>query len=79
MCAARSRRLRLFQAGSTLWKTPGVSAAPYQPMPKPSPFVVSAPSWEWRLWSMRECSGLYRSVSMLTGEPEYASQRHISA
>ena len=25
MCAARSRRFRSFQAGSTLWKTPGVS------------------------------------------------------
>jgi hypothetical protein len=29
-----------------------------QPMPKPSPFVVSAPSLEWRLWSIRECFGL---------------------
>ena len=39
-----SRRFRSFQAGSTLWKTPGVSPTPYQPIPKPSPFVVSAPS-----------------------------------
>ena len=28
---------------------PGVSLSPYQPTPKPSPFVVSAPSFEWRL------------------------------
>ena len=41
-----------------LWYTPGVSGVPYQPMPKPSPFVVSAPSFEWRLWSISECSGL---------------------
>jgi hypothetical protein len=45
-------------AGSTLWKTPGVSPTPYQPLPKPSPFVVSAPSCEWRLWSISECFGL---------------------
>jgi hypothetical protein len=45
ICADRSRRFRSFQAGSTLWKTPGVSPTPYQPMPNPSPLVVSAPSW----------------------------------
>ena len=28
------------------------------PTPKPSPFVVSTPRRAWRLWSMRECSGL---------------------
>ena len=50
--------------------TPGVSAAPYQPMPNPSPLVVSAPMVEWRLWSMSECFGLYRSSSRRTGEPE---------
>ena len=44
-----SCRLRSFQAGSTLWNTPGVSPRPYQPIPKPSPFVVSAPSFECRL------------------------------
>jgi hypothetical protein len=32
--------------------------ASYQPTPKPSPFVVSAPSREWRLWSISEWSGL---------------------
>ena len=58
MCPASSRRLRSFQAGSTLRKTPGASPAPYQPSPKPSPFVVVAPSCEWRLWSISECFGL---------------------
>jgi hypothetical protein len=51
-------QVRSFQAGSMLWKTPGVSPTPYQPTPKPSPFVVSAPIVEWRLWSMSECAGL---------------------
>ena len=31
-----------------------VSGAPYQPTPNPSPFVVSAPSRECRLWSTNE-------------------------
>ena len=31
----------------------GLSIGPYQPTPKPSPFVVSTPRREWRLWSMR--------------------------
>src|SRR2546426_4782748 len=44
----RSRRLRSFQAGSMLWKTPGVWVWSYQPTPKPSPFVVSAPIVECR-------------------------------
>jgi hypothetical protein len=78
MCADRSRRFRSFHAGSTLRKTPGVSPTPYQPIPKPSPFVVSAPSCEWRLWSISECSGLRINSSIGTGKPEYASQRHIS-
>ena len=76
-CRASSRRLRSFQAGSMLWKTPGVRVWSYQPTPKPSPFVVSAPIVECRLWSMSECFGLYRSISIRTGEPEYASQRHM--
>ena len=38
-------------------KTAGVAPAPYQPTPKPSPLVVSAPSRECRLWSMSECAG----------------------
>jgi len=49
-----SRRLRSFQAGSMLRKTPGVSCSPYQPRPKPSPLVSSAPSREWRLWTISE-------------------------
>ena len=53
-----SCRLRSFQAGSMLRKTPGVSCSPYQPTPKPSPLVVSAPSCEWRLWTISECFGL---------------------
>ncbi len=57
-CAARSLRFRSLQAGSTLWNVPGVSWSPYQPMPKPSPFVVSAPIVEWRLWSISECFGV---------------------
>ena len=57
-CAARSRRFRSFHAGSMLWNVPGVSPTPYQPIPKPSPFVVSAPIVECRLWSMSECFGL---------------------
>jgi hypothetical protein len=69
-CEASSRRLRSFHAGSTEWKVPGVSAAPYQPTPNPSPFVVSAPIVEWRLWSMSECFGSYRSCSRRTGDPE---------
>ena len=55
---ASSRRLRSFQAGSIPWKTAGSSPMPYQPTPKPSPFVVVAPSRECRLWSIREWPGL---------------------
>jgi hypothetical protein len=54
MCPASSRRFLSFHAGSTLLKTAGMSDSPYQPTPKPSPFVVSTPSREWRLWSMSE-------------------------
>src|SRR4029453_15449573 len=36
MCPASSLRFRSFQAGSTLWNTPGVSSVPYQPTPNPS-------------------------------------------
>ena len=38
--------------------TPGVSRSPYQPMPNPSPLVVSTPRREWRLWSISEWTGL---------------------
>jgi hypothetical protein len=57
MWPAISRRLRSFQAGSMLLNTPGVSRSPYQPTPNPSPFVVSTPRRECRLWSMSECTG----------------------
>ncbi len=70
MWAAMSRRLRSFQAGSVPWNTPGVSGAPYQPTPKPSPFRVVAPSRECLLWSISEWTGLTSSSSSNTGEPE---------
>ena len=44
-----SRRFWSFQAGSTLRNTPGVTSVTYQPRPKPSPLVASAPSREWKL------------------------------
>ena len=68
-CMASSRRLRSFQAGSVPWKTPGVGWAPYQPTPKPSPLVVSAPSVECRLCTISECLGLYSSSSSRTESP----------
>src|SRR3954469_5967095 len=61
-----------------LRKTAGVSWSPYHPTPNPSPFVSSAPSCEWRLWTISECSGSYSNCSSATGDPEEASQRHIS-
>src|SRR3954467_9081073 len=75
---ASSWRLRSFQAGSMLRNTPGVSRSPYHPTPKPSPFVVSAPSCKCRLCTTSEFLGLYSSSSMRTGAPEYASQRHTA-
>ena len=59
ICVATSRRFSSFQAGWVLLNTTGVAPLPlpYQPMPKPSPFVVTPPSWACRLWSMIECSG----------------------
>src|SRR4029077_11365478 len=64
---ASSRRLRSFQAGSVLLKLPGSPEAEYHPMPKPSPFVGSAPMRELRLCSIRECCGPYSTLSMRTG------------
>ena len=78
ICPASSRRLRSFHAGSVLRNTPGVSLVPYHPTPKPSPFVVSAPSCECRLCMTSEFLGLYSRSSSSTGAPEYASQRHMS-
>ena len=57
MCRESSCRLRSFQAGSMLWKIPGSSPTPYQPIPKPSPFVGSAPIVELRLWTISEWCG----------------------
>ena len=56
--AHSSRRLRSFQAGSVLRNSPGVSQAPYQPTPNPSPLVVVAPSCECLLCTTREFCGL---------------------
>src|SRR5215831_19848107 len=78
MCFDRSRRLRSFQAGSMPRKTAGASSSPYQPMPKPSPFVSSFPSRACRLWTINECSDPYSRSATSTGEPEYASQRHTT-
>src|SRR3954454_13018654 len=77
MWPASSRRFWSFQAGSMLRKTPGVWETPYQPTPKPSPFVGSAPSRDERLWSTIEFVPAYSTSCMRMGEPEYASQRHI--
>ena len=55
----------------------GYGADPYQPTPKPSPLVVVTPRRECLLWITSELSGLYKSSSRFTGEPEYASQRHM--
>ena len=35
-----------------------IGLSPYHPTPKPSPFVVSAPSVECRLWSINEWAGV---------------------
>jgi len=49
-----SRRFWSFQAGSMLPNRPGAGIASYHPIPKPSPSVASAPSFERRLWSINE-------------------------
>lgn len=58
--SAISRRLRLFQAGPMSLRIAGlpVSSSVYHPTPNPSPFVVSTPSLECRLWSISEWAGL---------------------
>jgi hypothetical protein len=65
-----SRRLRSFQAGSVLVKTPGRSVRPYHPTPNPSPLVVSTPSCECLLCTTSEFLGLNNRSSRQTGEPE---------
>src|SRR5215203_2574638 len=56
---------------------PGVSRAPYQPTPKPSPLTVSTPRCECRLCTTNEFSEVNSRSSSPTGDPEYASQRHM--
>src|SRR3954463_748895 len=77
MWPASSRRFRSFQAGSPLGKPPGGPPTPYQPTPNPSPFVVSAPSRECRLWSINPCGELNSSSSMITGWPCHAIHLHM--
>src|SRR3954470_8389403 len=76
---AISRMLGSCQGGSVLRTTAGSAPLQYQPMPKPSPFVVSDPRRECMLGSIRACAGAYRASPRTMGEPEYASQRHMSA
>ena len=75
--SATSRRFSSFHAGSMLLKTAGRGPAPYQPMPKPSPLVVVAPSCECRLWSISEWTGLNRRSDARIGSPEYAIHLHM--
>ena len=49
----------------------------YQPMPKPSPSVVSTPMREWSAWSIRPCGERNSSSSISSGWPKEAFQRHI--
>ena len=68
---ASSRRFRSFHAGWTLRYSAGSGRTPsYQPTPKPSPFVVVAPSREWRLWSISEYFRWTMSASSGIGSPE---------
>jgi hypothetical protein len=66
-CAASSRRLASAQAGDTLRYSAGPSPVPYQPRPKPSPLVGSAPIRACRLWSTIPCCVLTSSSSISTG------------
>jgi hypothetical protein len=70
MCPESSSRFWSFHAGAMLWKTPGTWLEPYQPRPKPSPFVGSAPRRECRLWSISELPGVYSASLSRIGEPE---------
>jgi hypothetical protein len=76
---ASSRRFMSLQAGWIERNSAGirVPSSLYQPIPKPSPLVVSAPRRECRLWSISECRGLYNNSSSRIGDPEYAIQRHM--
>ncbi|SCD47563.1 hypothetical protein GA0115245_11657 [Streptomyces sp. di188] len=78
-CPAISRRLRSLQAGPMSLTTAGLSlSGMYQPVPKPSPLVVSTPLRACRLWSIRECTGRWSRFSSRIGVPEQASRRHMS-
>ena len=48
---------------------PGDSTASYQPTPKPSPLVVSAPSRECSLWSISKRTGVYSTCMSRMGSP----------
>src|SRR3954467_1762772 len=56
---------------------PGPSPPPYQPTPKPSPLVVSAPIRECRLWSTSPCWVLNSSSSISSGCPDQAIHLHM--
>src|SRR5271154_7421423 len=68
MWSAISCRFLSFHAGSVLWKTPGVGGAPYQPTPKPSPFVGSAPSPERKGSFIKEERGPHQPSLSPTAE-----------
>ena len=83
---AATRRERRGVAGSRrptparrCGRRPGASPVPYQPTPNPSPFVVSAPRRECRLWSIRPCLGRNSSSSISTGCPCQAIHRHMAS
>ena len=78
MWSASSRRFRSFHAGSMLVEDAGRPPSPYQPMPNPSPLVVSRPAanaGSGRSASAAACRAGPRAGS---GYPEYASHRHMT-
>jgi hypothetical protein len=62
----------VFQAGCVPLNTAGVVllSLSYQPIPKPSPFVVNPLCSACRLWSMIECFGRKSRSSARIGSPE---------
>ena len=63
ICADMLRRFESFQAGRMSRNCPGSGRESYQPMPKPSPFVVEVLCRALRLWSISELSGLRINAS----------------
>ena len=53
-----------------LRKRPGDVLLPYQPMPKPSPFVGVSGDLEHMLWSISECLASNKNDSSRMGSPE---------